>query len=205
MYRVEYAAGALRDLKRIDPQWRKRILLAIDALAENPFRHPQVKRLVGSSYYRLRVGDYRVIFDLETRRVTIVVIHVKARGAAYRSGGCMAVQYLQVADRTLAVLDLKGMRDLTEYVEDLEDSLEAIRRQLKHEPRRSGDAVRRELLENRIRQIRVEKGWTQQALAKRLRTTQAFVSKIERSTYRPSLKVLKKVATAFGVAVEALV
>ena len=83
MYAVEYLEGAVKDLRRVDPQWRKRILIEIEKLSQNPFMKSRVKKLVNSPYYRLRVGDYRVVYDLKRDRLVILVIHIRKREEAY--------------------------------------------------------------------------------------------------------------------------
>lgn len=84
MYRVEFSAGAKKDLQRIDVQWQRRIVFAIELLADNPFVKSQVKKLVNSSFYRLRVGQYRVVYDLEHDRLIVHVIHIRKREDVYR-------------------------------------------------------------------------------------------------------------------------
>lgn len=83
MYRVEYLEGARKDLKRLDPSWRKRILLEIEKLAQNPLVKSNVKKLVNSPYYRLRVGDYRIVYDLQRDRLVVLVIHIRKREEVY--------------------------------------------------------------------------------------------------------------------------
>ncbi len=83
MYRIEYTSGARKDLKRLDPQWQKRIILETEKLASNPFLKGNVKRLVNSPFYRMRVGDYRVVFDLQTNRLIVLVVHIRKREEAY--------------------------------------------------------------------------------------------------------------------------
>lgn len=55
-----------------------------------------------------------------------------------------------------------------------------------------------------VRQLRVNAGWTQQELAERLDTTKATISKMERSTNRPSVEWIEKIADVFGEAAEDL-
>jgi mRNA interferase RelE/StbE len=74
----------VKDLRRIDSKWQKKILLAIDELAQNPFNKGNVKKLVNSPYYRLRVGDYRVVYDIQRSCIKILVIHIGKRGDVYR-------------------------------------------------------------------------------------------------------------------------
>lgn len=79
-YRIDYLGQALRDLRKLDPQVARRIVLKIDELTDD--LQGDVKRLTDyQPRYRLRVGDWRVLFDIET---DVVVIHrVIHRGKAY--------------------------------------------------------------------------------------------------------------------------
>lgn len=74
---------ARKDLRRIDPSTRKRILNAITRLAQGAELTGDVKRLRGSHEYRLRVGDWRVRFERQDRQLVIVVVRVLPRGRAY--------------------------------------------------------------------------------------------------------------------------
>lgn len=73
---------ALRDMRRLDRTTRERIFRALDRLIEGD-RSLDVRRLTAREGYRLRVGDWRILFerDHETRSITIV--HVLPRGRAY--------------------------------------------------------------------------------------------------------------------------
>ena len=85
-FSVEFAPAATRDLKRLDPAIRLQLLRASAILGESP--HPgltaRIKLLVGISppHYRLRVGDYRIIYRIEGSRV--LVLRVAHRREAYR-------------------------------------------------------------------------------------------------------------------------
>ncbi|WP_326597127.1 type II toxin-antitoxin system RelE family toxin [Streptomyces sp. NBC_01803] len=85
-YKVEMTSGARRDLKRLDKKAQGQILNAIDALGRDPFgAGNDVKKMAGtSSTYRLRVGNFRVIYELSQRHVKITVIEVAHRREAYR-------------------------------------------------------------------------------------------------------------------------
>lgn len=74
---------ARKDLRRIDPPVRKRILSAIARLAQGAELTGDVKRLRDSDEYRLRVGDRRVRFERRDRERTIVIVRVLPRGRAY--------------------------------------------------------------------------------------------------------------------------
>ena len=67
-YRLAIWRGAQRDLKRFGPQERARIVNAMKSLEDEPLTRPDVtsmKALAG--FFRLRVGDYRIIFTVEGR------------------------------------------------------------------------------------------------------------------------------------------
>jgi len=82
-WRVLVDDRARKDLRRIDPPTRRRILNAIARLAQDAQLTGDVKRLRGSHEYRLRVGDWRVRFERQDRQLVIVIVRVLPRGRAY--------------------------------------------------------------------------------------------------------------------------
>ena len=80
---IEIKRRADRDIGRLDRQVRNRVLTAIDKLVVDPEHATGVQKLTGRPESRLRVGDWRVIFetDAETRMVTID--RVLPRGRVY--------------------------------------------------------------------------------------------------------------------------
>lgn len=75
---IKITKSAVKDIKRLDAQTRNRILKGINKLPDG-----DVKRLQGySNYYRLRVGDFRVIYIWEDNIITIAA--VLPRGEAYK-------------------------------------------------------------------------------------------------------------------------
>lgn len=83
-YRIEWKKSALRELKRLDQQAVPRVIAAVESLSTGPT--PQgVRKLHGSNRtYRLRIGDYRVIYDLFESRLVIEIVRVRHRKDAYR-------------------------------------------------------------------------------------------------------------------------
>ena len=82
-WEVRWLVGALRDLRRLDRALADRILEALGALAEE--HRGDVRKLKGETErWRLRVGDYRVIFTFDDDSHAIVVLEVRHRGEAYR-------------------------------------------------------------------------------------------------------------------------
>jgi mRNA interferase RelE/StbE len=83
-YLVEIARSAAKDLRRIDREWIPRIVAAIETLEADP-RPAGSKKLVGSDRtYRLRIGDYRVIYDIHNDTLIVLVVRIRHRRDAYR-------------------------------------------------------------------------------------------------------------------------
>ena len=74
---------AQRSLSRIAVQDRERISDAIRRLAEEPRPHG-VKKLSGRDAWRIRVGDYRILYEIQDERLFILVIDVGHRREIYR-------------------------------------------------------------------------------------------------------------------------
>jgi mRNA interferase RelE/StbE len=74
--------SAEKDLRRLDPPIRTRILAALDRLQADD-RSLDIRRLTGSEHYRLRAGDWRIIFDYDPTTQIILIRHVLPRGRAY--------------------------------------------------------------------------------------------------------------------------
>lgn len=81
-YRIELRPAALRSLRKLDPQERGRIRGVISLLADDP-RPPNAKKLKGRDAFRLRVGDYRVIYAVEDDVLLVVVITLGHRRDIY--------------------------------------------------------------------------------------------------------------------------
>ena len=73
MYNIEWKEHALQDLENLESSIARRILKKVEELSENPFSR-DIKKLKGSSDFRLRVGDYRVIFFIEQNTIQILKI-----------------------------------------------------------------------------------------------------------------------------------
>lgn len=83
-YQIEITPSARRQFKRLPADVQKKIRNKLDALAFDPFAASMdVKKLAGREGYRLRVGDYRVIYTLENNLLVIVVLAVGNRREIY--------------------------------------------------------------------------------------------------------------------------
>ncbi len=83
-YRIEWKHSAKKELRKLSDQARRRILAAVDGLKEDP-RPPGSKKLVGGEQaYRIRIGDYRVIYTVFRSALCLEIIRVADRKDAYR-------------------------------------------------------------------------------------------------------------------------
>ena len=84
MYRVFLERAAERDLNRLSSEIHERIITAIRALCNNP-RPPGCRKLVGGKNdWRIRVGDYRVIYEIADAIRIVRVNRVRHRREVYR-------------------------------------------------------------------------------------------------------------------------
>ncbi len=83
-YKVEILKGALKQLKKLSPQLQERIQVKIDELAIEP-RPNQVKKLKNrENAYRIRVGIYRVIYDIFDDILLVNVVEIGHRSKIYK-------------------------------------------------------------------------------------------------------------------------
>ena len=78
-YEILIRPSAQKELRSLPGDDRRRVIARIEALARNPRPHG-VKKLKGEKdLYRLRVGDYRVIYQIQDRFLLILVLRVRQR------------------------------------------------------------------------------------------------------------------------------
>jgi len=83
-YRVEIARRALKTLARLERKEQQRIRAAIDLLADEP-RPPACVALTGEpSTYRVRVGEYRIVYEVIDQRLIVQVVRIGHRREVYR-------------------------------------------------------------------------------------------------------------------------
>lgn len=84
MYRILLERGAERDLGKLSAEVHERVIAAIQALAGNP-RPAGCRKLTGTkSDWRIRVGDYRVIYEIADAIRIVRVNRVRHRREVYR-------------------------------------------------------------------------------------------------------------------------
>jgi mRNA interferase RelE/StbE len=84
MYTIEIAPAAERALKKLEANIQKRIIKALLKLEEES-RPSGVKKLSGEDeLYRIRVGDYRVVYQIQDDELVVLVVRVAHRREVYR-------------------------------------------------------------------------------------------------------------------------
>lgn len=84
VYRISIDPAAMRELKKLTPRVRQEVVDAIDALATEP-RPDGVRKLSNSrNSYRIRVGDYRVLYRIMDKELLVLVVKVAHRRDVYR-------------------------------------------------------------------------------------------------------------------------
>jgi mRNA interferase RelE/StbE len=81
MFEIKWDKKAKEELEKLDNFLAQRIIKKIGEIAENPF--PHVKKLKGVPYFRLRVGDYRVILDIDNSIKILLVLKLGHRKNIY--------------------------------------------------------------------------------------------------------------------------
>jgi len=84
VYKVVTTKSFAKDLSRRPVNWQRRIVEKIKEVAADPYaRHNNAKKLQGRDGYRLRIGDWRVIYELHGDRLELWALEVGPRGGIY--------------------------------------------------------------------------------------------------------------------------
>lgn len=81
MYEIIFSDIARKELKKLDRDIQKRIINTLERIRIRPYSF--VKKVVGGSSFRLRVGKYRIIMDILKDKLLIFVIEVEKRSKVY--------------------------------------------------------------------------------------------------------------------------
>ena len=82
-YRVEVSRRAAKAVTSLDKPLRRKVLAAIDALSADP-RPAGCKKLADQQAWRIRVGDYRIIYEIHDQVLLILVVDIGHRREIYR-------------------------------------------------------------------------------------------------------------------------
>ena len=84
-YRITLAPAAARQLRKFDPQVRRRIQAALELLSSHP-RPPAATQLVGGAgEWRIRTGDYRIVYEIEDEQLLVLVLRMGHRSEIYKA------------------------------------------------------------------------------------------------------------------------
>jgi mRNA interferase RelE/StbE len=85
-YSVEFTRAAEKEFDRLPAKMKARAVEAITLLSENPYSELlKIKKLKGSEdLYRIRLGDYRIVYEIRAARLIILVIKIGHRREVYR-------------------------------------------------------------------------------------------------------------------------
>ncbi len=122
-YRVEILPSALRALQRLERPMKRRISVAIDELAAEPRPAGAVKMQGALTAWRIRVGDYRVVYTIDDKIVTVCVVAIGHRREVYRRGGFTWVVLLVVIATVglillLVVVSCESPRRVSSYLQN---------------------------------------------------------------------------------------
>ncbi len=83
-YRLELKPAAMRSLRKLPPDVQRRVARKIEALTRNP-RPTGVEKLKGiADLYRLRAGDYRILYQIQDKILLLLVVQVGHRREIYK-------------------------------------------------------------------------------------------------------------------------
>ena len=83
-YAITFARSARKELEKLSPHLADRIFDKIAALATSPHPPGSLKLQGGNPFWRIRIGDYRVIYEIDERTQTIDISMVRHRRDVYR-------------------------------------------------------------------------------------------------------------------------
>jgi mRNA interferase RelE/StbE len=83
VYSINISRHAVKDIGNLPNDYARLLSQHIDQLTENP-RPPDSKKLHGEMGYRLRVGTYRILYDIDDKSQVVTIYRVKHRREAYR-------------------------------------------------------------------------------------------------------------------------
>jgi len=85
VYTVDYTRLALKTLSKLPRDIASQIREKMAEIAEDPYaQHSNVTKLQNRAGFRLRVGDWRVIYNIDRGKTIIIVIKIGTRGEVYR-------------------------------------------------------------------------------------------------------------------------
>ena len=85
VYRILFTKHAAKSLKKLPPKIKERIQLTLLRIQVRPFDY--LEKMINHAYYKLRIGDYRLIIDVINEDLVILVVEVGNRRNIYKRFG----------------------------------------------------------------------------------------------------------------------
>ncbi|MBM3470081.1 MAG: type II toxin-antitoxin system RelE/ParE family toxin [Armatimonadetes bacterium] len=82
-YSVVFRRSVTHDLRKVSKSDIQRILVAVDSLSKEP-RHARAEKLSGQDKYRVRQGNYRILYEINDEEEIVVIVRIGHRRDAYR-------------------------------------------------------------------------------------------------------------------------
>ena len=83
MYSLQFSSESWKQYRALDKQSVRAVNNAMTSLARNPFQNAVKLRGKGENYYRYRVGDYRIVYGLDTKEQVCRIHGIHRRDKAY--------------------------------------------------------------------------------------------------------------------------
>jgi len=83
-FKILWKKSAIKDLEKIPSKIVRRIIEIVESLSENPFPRG-VRKIIGTeNFFRIRVGDYRIIYHVDKKNKIVTIYYIRHRKTAYR-------------------------------------------------------------------------------------------------------------------------
>jgi mRNA interferase RelE/StbE len=83
-FTIQFKRSALKDLRKLPKEFSKQVAKDIDGLAKNPRPHGHKKLAGNENFYRIRSGNYRVIYQIQDKVLIVLVVRIGDRKEVYR-------------------------------------------------------------------------------------------------------------------------
>ena len=84
VYKVVLHREAKKDIKKLHPQIRNRVISALDQISENPRLHGAMLMSGYTDLYRYRIGHHRIVYRVNENELEVLVLDAKPRGEVYK-------------------------------------------------------------------------------------------------------------------------
>ncbi len=83
-YKIEWKRSAIKELKKLPKETISKILAAVENLSSNPLPNRTTKLVGSQQSFRIRIGDYRVVYNIFSKNLSIEIVRIKHRRNIYR-------------------------------------------------------------------------------------------------------------------------